>query len=155
MVVALIALFVALSGSGYAALSGKDKKQVRKIANQEIAAKAGGLSVANANALDGLDSADFRRSNQVIGATALGTIRERSSQEVTVAPGQTEFATANCLEGEQFLSGGNDFGAPSMDADLAVTASRFHAPNGWRVFLRNSAASGNALVIAHVYCLEP
>jgi hypothetical protein len=48
MVVALLALVLAVAGTATAALTGKDKKKVRNVADQEIAKKAGGLSVANA-----------------------------------------------------------------------------------------------------------
>lgn len=70
-VMATIALFLALCGGAYASLSGKDKKRVRAIADQEIAAQAPGLSVANAvsaanatnaanaDKLDQLDSTDI------------------------------------------------------------------------------------------------
>jgi hypothetical protein len=51
-VMATIAVFIALGGSGYAALNGKDKKKVKGIADQEIAALAPGLSVAKATNAD-------------------------------------------------------------------------------------------------------
>jgi hypothetical protein len=47
MIIAVIALIMSLGGSAYA-LSKKDKKQVRNIADGEITKKAPGLSVANA-----------------------------------------------------------------------------------------------------------
>ena len=71
MVVALLALVLALAGTATAALTGKDKKKVRNIADQEITKKAGGLSVAtaanatnaanagNASALGGIVAGSF------------------------------------------------------------------------------------------------
>jgi hypothetical protein len=47
MIIAVIALIMSLGGSAYA-LSKKDKKQTRNIADSEITKKAPGLSVANA-----------------------------------------------------------------------------------------------------------
>jgi hypothetical protein len=47
MVVAVIAVILALGGTAFAALSKKEKKTVRKIADTEITKKAPGLSVAN------------------------------------------------------------------------------------------------------------
>jgi hypothetical protein len=82
MIVALIALFVALGGSGYAALSNKDKKKVRAIADQQITARAGGLSVANAanaqnaanaaNAQNAANAANAQNAVNATNATALG-----------------------------------------------------------------------------------
>ena len=61
MLVAIVALFVALGGTGYGALSGKDKKRVKAIVDREIAAKASGLTVANANALGGAPAGEFQK----------------------------------------------------------------------------------------------
>jgi hypothetical protein len=47
MVVAVIAVILALGGTAFAALSKKERKTVRKIADTEITKKAPGLSVAN------------------------------------------------------------------------------------------------------------
>jgi hypothetical protein len=61
MVVAVIAVVLALGGTAVAALSGKDKKKVRNIADQEITKKAPGLAVASAgtaaNASNAADAA--------------------------------------------------------------------------------------------------
>jgi hypothetical protein len=48
MIVAIIAVILALAGTATAALTKKDKKQVRNIAKSEISKQAPGLSVANA-----------------------------------------------------------------------------------------------------------
>jgi hypothetical protein len=62
MVVAVIAVVLALGGTAVAALSGKDKKKVRNIADQEITKKAPGLAVASAgtaaNASNASNAAD-------------------------------------------------------------------------------------------------
>jgi hypothetical protein len=57
MVVAIVALFLALGGSGYAALSGKDKKAVKRIAANQITASAPGLSVKHAGSADSATNA--------------------------------------------------------------------------------------------------
>ena len=54
MVVAIIAVILALAGTATAALTKKDKKQVRKIADGEISKQAPGLSVAKAGDADKL-----------------------------------------------------------------------------------------------------
>lgn len=48
MIVAIVAVILAVGGTATAALTKKDKKQVKNIANKQIDAKAPGLSVANA-----------------------------------------------------------------------------------------------------------
>jgi hypothetical protein len=63
MIVAMIALILALGGSAYA-LSKKDKKQVRNIANSEITKRASGLTVAkagDADKLGGIAAAGFQQ----------------------------------------------------------------------------------------------
>jgi hypothetical protein len=57
-VMATIAVFLALGGSGYAALNAKDKKKVKAIADQEITAQAGSLSVAKAANADKANTAN-------------------------------------------------------------------------------------------------
>jgi hypothetical protein len=59
MVVAVIAVVLAVGGTAYAALSKKEKKTVKKIADREITAKAPGLSVANSAALGGVPASGY------------------------------------------------------------------------------------------------
>jgi hypothetical protein len=101
MIVALIALFVALGGSGYAALSGKDKKKVRAIADQQIAAKAGGLSVANAASAQ----------------SAANAANAQNAANATNAQNAANATNANALGG--FPSGGfvRAFGANDVEQD--------------------------------------
>jgi len=61
LVIACLALFMAMSGVGYAALKGKDKMKVRSIADQEIAKQAPGLNVASAAKVGGASPADLQR----------------------------------------------------------------------------------------------
>jgi hypothetical protein len=61
LLIACLALFMAMGGVGYAALKGKEKAKVRSIADQEIAKRAPGLSVANAQKLGGAQAAEFQR----------------------------------------------------------------------------------------------
>lgn len=86
-----------------------------------------------------------------IGASALGTITERSAESASIAVGASGSASVQCNAGEQFLSGGND--GSTIDG-YQVIASRFEGPNGWRVFLQNNTVGVRA-VTAHVYCLQP
>ena len=69
LIVAVIALIAALGGSAIAAggLSGKQKKQVRKIADKEISKKAGGLSVSHAGTADSATNASHASTADVAG----------------------------------------------------------------------------------------
>ena len=70
MIVAGTALVVALAGTAIAgplatnsALSKREKKQVRKIATDQVNALASGLTVANAERVDGANASDLRTSS--------------------------------------------------------------------------------------------
>jgi len=165
LLIGVLSLVAALAGTAVAGSdvqsSAVSKKKVKKIAKKQATKQinnlAPGLSVlnaenaTNADQLDNLDSTDFRRSNELIGATDLGTIRERSAVSANIPPGVLGSADRQCGPGEQVLSGGNDF----TGTDAAVVASRFDPPSGWKTFLQNTAGSGDATVTVRVYCLEP
>lgn len=85
-----------------------------------------------------------------IRAGALGTITQRSTTSASIANGAGGSATASCLAGEQFLSGGND---GFLVTGYHIVASR-QGGNGWTVFLFNSSGAART-VTAHVYCLAP
>ena len=73
LIVAIVAVILALGGTAVAALSKKDKKQVRNIANNEITKRASGLSVAkaaDADKLGGVAPAGFQQGG---GHTYFGT----------------------------------------------------------------------------------
>jgi hypothetical protein len=72
MVVALIALVLAAAGTATAALSGKDKKKVRGIADQEIAKAAPGLSVSSAKSAQSANAAQSAGSAE--NANSLGGV---------------------------------------------------------------------------------
>lgn len=200
--IALLALFIALGGTTYAAVSlpanSVGAKQLKKnaVINKKIQANAvtgakvkndsltgadilesslgtvpsatNAASAANANALDGIDSTGFLRSNATAGgdlagtypnptiaaghvtSSELGTITDRSAVSAAIAPGASGSITVNCLAGEKVLSGGND----GFTDYTAVIASRRNGTNGWAVFARNNAAV-NRTVTVHAYCLAP
>jgi hypothetical protein len=86
-----------------------------------------------------------------IGAGALGTITDRSAISGSIVNGGAGEANAQCNAGEQFLSGGYD---GFVLSGYQVVASRFEAPNGWEVIVKNNTGS-SVSVTAHVYCLQP
>jgi hypothetical protein len=106
LIVACLALFVALGGVGYAALKGKDKKQVRAIADQEISKQAQGLNVANAgNAakLGGMPASGFQRfcSAGGIKATVVVNTTGASNTSFTDVPGFNCFQPGNTTSSVQ------------------------------------------------------
>jgi hypothetical protein len=111
-VMATIAVFIALGGTGYA-LSAKDKRKVRTLADQEIAAKAAGLSVATAA------SADH--------ASTAGTAG--SADSATNAVNATSAGNADKLDNLDSTDIGVGFITGRVD-DLALTGSTGSAPSG-------------------------
>jgi hypothetical protein len=176
MMVAIIALFVALGGSGYAALSGKDKKKVRGIADQEIAAKAGGLAVAtaanatnatnatnagtaaNANALGGTAATGFAQSftgRADSANSAVDTVFSVDSMGVAIrdAGFATDSSTFKVTNTRQ-VGGGNvnvDFASNddvNTPAAVAPTNSSVNIPKtGNPAFVTDPAAPGRVLVV--------
>jgi hypothetical protein len=109
LIVACVALFVALGGVGYAALTGKDKKKVRGIADQEIAKQAPGMKVANAgnaaNAerLGGMAADAFQRfcTGGGIKATIVVNTTGASNTNFTDVPGFNCFRPGNTTSSVQ------------------------------------------------------
>ena len=83
MIVAVVALCFALVGTGIAAssLTGHQKKQVRKIANKRITARAGSLSVASAASARNVLAASVANGCTTVNGGTGG---------ITVAPATTE-----------------------------------------------------------------
>jgi hypothetical protein len=122
---ATIAVFLALGGTGYAALSGKDKKKVRTIADQEISAQAGGLSVANAaNA-----------------ANASNAANAANAANAVTAANAANAANADKLDNLDSLDIGLGFFTGRVD-DLLLTGSTGNAPSG-------VTSSTNEIVLAN------
>ena len=111
----------------------------------EIAAGAVGASEIVADSITQTHIA-----NNAVRSSELGTISQRSAVSATIAPDTIGSATASCLAGEQFLSGGN---SGSNLFNVFVIASR-RSGNGWAVFVHNKSG-GIRTVTAHVYCLLP
>jgi hypothetical protein len=87
LVVGVIAIVLAIGGTATAALSGKDKRKVKSIADQEISAQAPGiaddrisrrapaLSVANADRLGGVAADGYEKGGgHIFNATATGQV---------------------------------------------------------------------------------
>ena len=150
MVVALIALFVALGGSSYAALTinGKNIKNKsiagKKLKNRTITQKKvkkntlGGTVINESklgqvpSAADADNAANAALAAAVadgsIGAGALKTIRVRATQ-LNIADGTTNATTVQCAAGERVVGGGVRFVqfnpvAAATTPDLTIASSR-------------------------------
>jgi hypothetical protein len=146
MVVALIALFVALGGSGYAALSGKDKKKIRNIADQEIAAKAAGLSVANAaNAQNAANAANAQNAANAASATnAANAANAQVAQNANTLDGIDSGGFVRSFGGRiSDISPAVVFSVPELQLTILGDTSAASSAN-FRV--RNDASSGNVEV---------
>jgi hypothetical protein len=111
------------------------------VGQAEIATDGVAATEIQDNSIDGGEIID----NSVL-AGDLGTITERSAVSAVIAAGTGGNVTANCLAGEQLISGGND-----GFNDVFVVASR-QSGNGWAVFAFNNSGA-NRTVTAHAYCL--
>ena len=134
------------------------------LAAVDIAAKSVGFSELNQDAFNtgdisddgsgtqyqittgGVDSGDIGAN--AVGAEELGTITERSVTSPTITAGGNGFAIANCLAGEQLISGGVD----GNTFDVFVAASRRFGSTGWIVTGHNNSG-GNRTITALAYCL--
>jgi hypothetical protein len=137
MIVAIIALFVALGGSGYAALSGKEKKKVRSIADKQISARAAGLSVASAqNAANAANAQNAQNAANAANATNAATAVNANALGGTAASGfPRAFSGSGGLDDEGPLFSVPQLGATILGDDFV--ASTF----GIRV--RNDRVSGS------------
>jgi hypothetical protein len=176
MAVAMLALFVALSGTAFALARDEVRSRHIKDGHVRIAdidaeavtnAKLGPFSVSNGkitdNAVDtpqlandavqapqiassAVDSAEITGS--AVNAAELGTLTVRSNGE-TVLAGETGTAIATCNAFEQVVSGGGEWANLN---DVAIGNSE-PSGNGWKVAGDNLSSAGQTLT-AHAYCLE-
>lgn len=154
MVVALIALFVAMGGIGYAAakIGSKDIKvnavKSRHIANGAVTKKAihrgavVGVKIAN-----GTVTGRKLASNSIRASKLAGTVDGLNS--VNVPANATASTTVTCPAGGQALSGG--FSTP-QNGQIRVTRMRRSGDNTWSFAFRNTSGTPRA-VDARVTCL--
>ena len=175
MVVALIALFVALSGSAYAAKK-IGAKQIRtgavgsravknhSLAGTDIRNNSVGPAVVAEQALDTskfnvaklktVPRAGFanRVPKNAIGASELGAVTRRFSAVKSVANGTATSVGVSCAKGEIVLGGG---GRWSDDVPgVAVSSSYAKTDGSWTVGGGNSSGAARRLQ-AFAVCLAP
>jgi hypothetical protein len=141
MVVALIALFAAMGGVGYAAAT----IDSGDIVNNSIRSK----DVHNRD----LRAGDIKQTNSVTGPK-LGSIVVRT-ETVSVPSGDTAGAEATCQAGEQLISGGGrwDGGMAPADAAALHTVHSYPVTNSW--FARGyNGTAGPRDYTAQAFCLD-
>ncbi|MEX2108761.1 MAG: hypothetical protein WD827_07735 [Solirubrobacterales bacterium] len=84
-----------------------------------------------------------------VGASELGTITVRT-ESAPLKVGDSGGVTANCLAGEQVLSGGGQAGHYGVE----TTGTR-PSGNGWRFLAINNTAATDSTITAYAACLAP
>ncbi len=169
MIVALLALFVALGGSSYAAL----KINGKNIAKRSVAGKKLRKNTLTSKEVrnGSLLGADFKPGQLPSGPTGAtgpaGTtsVVMRKSAEVNLAANGFAAASANCLPGETATGGGayNESQVLSMNITSSYPLPNPPAPpatgdgipaTGWRVWMGNKSPDPNTFQ-AYVMCASP
>lgn len=172
MIVALIALFVALGGSSYAAL----KVNGKNIAKRSVAGKKLKKNTLTSREVrnKSLLGADFKPgqlpsgptgATGPAGAAGATSVVMRKSAEVNLAANGWGAANANCLPGETATGGGayNESQVLSMNITSSYPLPNPFAPpatgdgipaTGWRVSMGNKSADQNTFQ-AYVMCASP
>lgn len=171
MGVALLALFVAIGGSSYAAtkVKGKDIKTgavgTRAVKNRALSSldlrrdTLGGVSVReerlsarkiNVRRLHTVPRAR-RVAKNAIGARALGAVTRRFGKSGAVANGAVVVRDVSCKKGEIVLGGGGRFG--SAAAGQTLQASYAGSDGRWVAIANNSSGASRSFQ-AFAMCLD-
>ncbi|MDX6615369.1 MAG: hypothetical protein QOD60_460 [Solirubrobacterales bacterium] len=151
MVIAIIALILAVAGTATAALNSKDKKKVKKIADQEITAKAPGLSVASAgsatSATNATNAANATNATTAAGANAVNGFSVTSFNHRNIAPnydsGFVDLLGASGFHGVRVQASCTDNGGVVNDnANMRIVGTA--ATNGGFAVVGSTSASNNA-----------
>jgi hypothetical protein len=170
MCVALLALFVAMGGSAYAAkkISAKDIRTgavgTRAVKNGSLAGTdIRGNSLGPATiAEQGLDTKKFKTVPRArvagsvpknsIGAADLGNVTRRFGGSVTIVNGQAAKADVGCAKGEIVLGGGGRW--DNTGPGLSLQSSYADRDSGWTAIGFN-ASGGARKLQAFAMCLAP
>ena len=170
MCVALLALFVAMGGSAYAAKK-INAKDIRTGAVGTRAVKNGSLAGTDirGNSLgpatiaeQGLDTRKFKTVpsarvagtvvKNAIGASELGTVTRRFGRAASVANGAVAKADVGCAKGEIVIGGGGRWSASAPG--LALQSSYADTDAGWTAIGQNTSGAARGLQ-AFAMCLAP
>jgi hypothetical protein len=170
MTVALIALFVALGGSSYAALKlPKNSVGNKQIKNNAVTAgkvKNGTLSTSDFSAKSRSGLVGPAGPAGAKGANGATNVVMRQGADATIAKSAFGSATATCQPGER-ATGGGVFNEDNV-LQVQVTSSyptpnpasrpatgNGQVPTGWRVWARNDSATTDYVINAYVICAAP
>jgi len=153
LVISLVALFVALGGTSYAAvaITGKNVKNGSLSGTDIKNGSLRGADVRNGSLSAGDLSAStialLRGATGPRGATgAKGTFGDVAVRFIDYKSGPP--ATASCLPGEVAVGGGVDVGQNSSWIRVSAPTPAFGTPTGWR---GQAVNAGNIAVLASVY----
>jgi hypothetical protein len=176
LVVSVVALSVALGGTGYAAIvlpaNSVGTKQLKKnavttakVKNRSLLAadfKAGQLPAGATGATGATGPKGDKGEKGDPGADGATNVVVRESPSAPVAPAAIVSATAQCLAGERATGGGYDVSGTGEFATFALDSQPTDAagvPNGWTVKVNNvTTLAGNpqpSAVVAKVICAAP
>ena len=170
MCVALLALFVAMGGSAYAAKKirakdiGTGAVGTRAVKNGSLAGTdIRGNSLGPATiAEQGLDTKKFKTVptarvagtvvKNAIGASELGTVTRRFGRAATAANGAVKKADVGCAKGEIAVGGGGRW--DNTGPGLSLQSSYADTDTGWTAIGFN-ASGGSRKLQAFAMCLAP
>ena len=167
LVVGIIALIVAMSGSAVAAsliTSAQIKdgtiqlKDINKKARTALKGQKGPAGATGATGLQGNPGATGLQGNPgVAGANGATNVVVRQGAVASVANGATGSVTASCNPGERATGGGNSISGLAgwqVIESFPTPGTTGSTPTGWRVDALNGTGATNNLV-AIVICASP
>ncbi len=146
LVVAMLALFVALSGVA-GALPGKQRIDTNDLKKNVVKSK----NVAR----DALTGADIDEGTLKLPAAAGMKVVQRTADLGPVASGASSDALASCVGNEKAVGGG--FSASTSFGRVDASRPELNAqgvPTGWHVFIGNDSPA-SAQFIVYVLCASP
>jgi hypothetical protein len=159
--IGLLALFVALSGTAYAATLprnsvGTAQLKPNAVTTQKV--KQGSLVLGDikASQRDDLEGPAGPRGPAGPAGPA-GAAGAAGATNVTVRTGgaANDDATADCLPGEKAVGGGGFTGSPGAFVYYSAPLPDTGTPTGWEVAAESATGGGPATVQAYVVCAAP
>jgi hypothetical protein len=171
--IGLLALFLALSGTAYAAALPGNSVGTRQLKNDAVTSakvksrsllrqdfKAGQLPRGRRGATGprgpaGATGPEGRQGPQgVAGRNGATSATVRNSASVAIAAGTTQSATAECAAGERAVGGGGVTGSANATLTDSHPTGSPTSPSGWQASYRNLTATADT-ISATVVCAAP
>jgi hypothetical protein len=170
MVIAVIALFIGLSGAAYAGNKiGTNQIKGKAVTTGKLAGKAvtngklAGQAVKSGKLANGAvtDSklgdgsvTSSKLSDESVKSDELGEINTRT-ENTTIAPQTSGSVSVSCESGEKVVSGGFEGTTINLNAGVGVFPTTDKKDNdGWKATGYNLSGAQNAELEVYAYCLE-